>query len=267
MTPVGKDFLHKPIPNVDKNAYRLGLAVNKGIKAKAIEAALIDSPVNYIYWTTFSGKVTPVVRRAFARDRDRYILATGPAFGYFGFQARHFTHRVLKLLKTDYLDILQVHWLGRMSAYSEGVEEELVKLVEEGKVRSIGVSIHDRQRAGKLAAESPLNHFMIRYNAAHPGAEQDIFRYVERSKTNICAYTATRWGKLLKRPKGWQGEIMTPGDCYRFCLSSDYVNVVLTGPKNERQLHENIAALDKGPLSVEEDKWMREFGVSVHGSS
>jgi len=266
MMTVGTDFLQSSIPNVDKTAYRLGLAVNKGINAKAIEAALTDTPVNYIYWTALSGKVTPVVRRALARDRDRYILATGPAFAYFGFQARHFTHRILRLLNTDYLDILQIHWLSRMSAYTQSVEEELVKLLEEGKVRSVGVSIHDRQRAGKLAAESPLNHFMIRYNAAHTGAEKDIFPYVDRSKTNICAYTATRWGKLLERPKGWQGEPMTPGDCYRFCLSSDYVNVVLTGPKNEKQLHENITALEKGPLSPDEDAWMREFGMSVRGA-
>jgi aryl-alcohol dehydrogenase-like predicted oxidoreductase len=187
--------------------------------------------------------------------------------GYFGFQIRRFVHRMLRLLRTDYLDILQIHWLGRMSALSEGVEEALVKLAEEGKVRAVGVSIHDRPRAGELAAESALNHLMIRYNAAHPGAEKDIFPHVDRSRTNICAYTATRWGKLLERPGDWQGEVMTAGDCYRFCLSTDYVNVVLTGPKNEKQLHESIAALEKGPLSAEEDQWMREFGLSVRGSS
>jgi aryl-alcohol dehydrogenase-like predicted oxidoreductase len=261
------DFLQKPIPNVDKTAYRLGLAVTKGIKARAIEAALAHTPVNYLYWTPYSWKVTPVVRRALARDRDRYILATGPLLGYFGFQVRRFAHRILKALRTDYLDILQIHWLGRMSALNESTEEALLTLVEEGKVRAVGVSIHDRPRAGKLAAESALTHLMIRYNAAHPGAEQDIFPHVDRNKTNICAYTATRWGKLLERPAGWQGELMTAGDCYRFCLSSDDVNVVLTGPKNEQQLHENIAALEKGPLSAEEDKWMREFGASVRASS
>lgn len=265
MTEVKTDFLHRVIPNVGKTAYRMGLAVNKGIKAESIETALKETPINYIYWTPFSGKATPVVQRALARDRDQYILATGPTFGYFSYQPRKFTHRMLKLLKTDYLDILQIHWLGRMSAFNQRVEEVLVKLKDEGKVRAIGVSIHDRPRAGKLARESALNHFMIRYNAAHPGAEKDIFPHVDRRFTNICAYTATRWGKLLKRPKGWRGDIMTAGDCYRFCLSSDYVNVVLTGPENEKQLHENIAALDKGVLSAEEDKWIREFGVSVRG--
>jgi len=39
----------------------------------------------------------------------------------------------------------------------------------EGKVRALGVSIHDRPRAGALAEESILDLLMIRYNAAHPG--------------------------------------------------------------------------------------------------
>ena len=267
MTAGNADFLQRPIPKVDKTAYRLGLAVTKGIKARAIEAALTDTPVNYLYWSPISWKVTPVVRRALARDRDRYILATGPLLGYFGFQVRRFAHRMLKALNTDYLDILQIHWLGRMSALNESTEEALLKLVEEGKVRAVGVSIHDRPRAGQLAAESALTHLMIRYNAAHPGAEQDIFPHVDRSRTNTCAYTATRWGKLLERPADWQGEPMSAGDCYRFCLSNDHVNVVLTGPANAQELHENIAALNQGPLSAEEDQWMREFGKRVRASA
>jgi predicted aldo/keto reductase-like oxidoreductase len=59
---------------------------------------------------------------------------------------------------------------------------------------------------------------------------------------------------------------MTAGDCYRFCLSSPHVDVVLMGPKDVGQLRENLAALDRGgPLSAEEDRWMREFGRKVHG--
>ena len=58
---------------------------------------------------------------------------------------------------------------------------------------------------------------------------------------------------------------MTAGDCYRFCLSSPHVEVTLTGPASTAQLDENIAALSKGPLTPEEDTWIREFGKAVHG--
>ena len=121
------------------------------------------------------------------------------------------------------------------------------------------------QRAGQLAATSPLDLLMIRYNAAHPGAERDIFPHRRENKPTILAYTATRWGKLLKRPKGWEGQVMTAGDCYRFQLSNPHVDLALTGPASRAELEQNLDALQKGPLTPEEDKWMREFGKKVHG--
>ena len=48
-----------------------------------------------------------------------------------------------------------------------------MKLKEEGKVRALGVSIHDRRRVGQLAEDSPLDA-LIRYSAVHSSAECDI---------------------------------------------------------------------------------------------
>ena len=106
---------------------------------------------------------------------------------------------------------------------------------------------------------------MIRYNAAHPGAETDIFPKLEKRNPAIVPYTATRWHKLLTRPRGWTGDVPTPGDCYRFCLTNPHVDVVLTAPANAQQLEENVRALAQGPLSEEELAWMYEFGKVVHG--
>jgi aryl-alcohol dehydrogenase-like predicted oxidoreductase len=130
------------------------------------------------------------------------------------------------------------------------------------------VSIHNRKRAGRLAENSPLDMLMIRYNAAHTGAEHDIFPYLAKRRPAIVAYTATRWGGLLKRPKGWDGPLMTASDCYRFCLSNPHVDLVLTGPKNRRQLQENLSHLkENGPLPEQELRWIRDFGQIVHKGS
>jgi aryl-alcohol dehydrogenase-like predicted oxidoreductase len=59
--------------------------------------------------------------------------------------------------------------------------------------------------------------------------------------------------------------VPSAGDCYRFCLSSPHVDVVLTSPANRTQLEENLRALEKGPLSPEEMTAMRAFGAAVHG--
>ncbi len=193
------------------------------------------------------------------------VVATGPTLGYSGGHIRRATDKILQTLDTDYIDILQLFWLGKTSAWTQGTTDALLELRESGKVRRIGVSIHDRERAGRLAADSPLDLLMVRYNAAHPGAERDIFPHVDPARTAVVAYTATRWRKLLKRPRGWKGPVPTAADCYRFCLSHPSVDIVLTGPKNKAQLKENLEGVAKGPMTEEELVWMREFGSVVHG--
>ena len=94
------------------------------------------------------------------------------------------------------------------------------------------------QRAAELARTTSLDLLMIRYNAAHPGAEADIFPHLPDGRHTVIAYTATCWRRLLKRPKGWEGKVPTAADCYRFCLSPPHVDVVLTGPKTVAQLRE-----------------------------
>ena len=107
---------------------------------------------------------------------------------------------------------------------------------------------------------------MIRYNAAHRGAEQDIFPFCSMHNPGIISYTATRWSYLLRPPKGWpkDGRVPSAGECYRFVLSNPNVHVVLTAPRNERQLIENITAVRKGPLVEEDMKFMKDFGDAVH---
>jgi predicted aldo/keto reductase-like oxidoreductase len=58
---------------------------------------------------------------------------------------------------------------------------------------------------------------------------------------------------------------MTAGDCYRFQLTSPHVDVALTGPESRAQMEENLDAVAKGPLTADEEQWMRRFGRAVHG--
>ena len=259
------DFLYRDIPRLGKRVHRLGLAANYGIDQAGIEMAL-ERGMNYVLWTKLKmGALLEPLRRALAQRREQMVVATGPSLAFFGGSVRRAAEAKLKELRTDYLDIFQLFWLGRMSAWTDATTAELVKLREEGKVRAIGVSIHDRERAGRLAEESPLDVFMIRYNAAHPGAERDIFPQLAKRRPTVIAYTATAWRKLLTPPKGWEGPAATAGDCYRFCLSSPHVDVVLCGPGSRAQLEENLAALEKGALSEVEMKQMRRLGKAAHG--
>jgi aryl-alcohol dehydrogenase-like predicted oxidoreductase len=257
------DFKHRDLRGVGKRVFRLGLAANYGIDEAGIRSAF-DRGINYVFFTP-RGAMTKPLRDALSKRRDEIVVACGPLLGWFGGSVRRSAERTLTKLGTDYIDVFQLNWLGVTSSWSDSTLTELRHLKESGKVRALGISIHDRERAGKLAADSPLDLLMIRYNAAHPGAERDIFPHLATRQPHIVAYTATSWRKLLKRPSGWDGNVATAGDCYRFCLSSPHVDVVLTGPATTAQLDDNLAALDKGPFTADEDRWMRELGKAVHG--
>jgi predicted aldo/keto reductase-like oxidoreductase len=259
------DWLYRtPTALHGKSVFRLGLAANFGIDEDGVRAAM-DRGVNLFLWTLRTGGLKSPLRQALKERRESVAVVGYAAIGWFGWGVRSGAEKLLKKLGTDYLDVYQLGWLGVSSAWTSAIERELLHLRDSGKVRALSVSIHDRQRAGQLARSSPLDMLMIRYNAAHPGAEQDIFPSLSAGRPSILAYTATAWRRLLKRPRGWDGGPMTAGDCYRFQLSSPYVDMALMGPANRVQLEENLAALEKGPLSPAEDHWIREFGKAVHG--
>ena len=201
----------------------------------------------------------------------------GGTFGiaYTAGMVRRGVEKALKLLCTDHLDAYLLSWYGKMSFYSDSIQRELQDLKAQGKVLALGTSIHDRRRAGELAADSILDLLMIRYNAKHPGAEQDIFPHLHHRQPALICYTASSRRQLLKPLKGidmppWPGDPREPALpplhpelCYRFCLSNPNVHVTLTGPKNHVQLDQNLDALDRGPLPTEEEAWVREYGKKV----
>jgi aryl-alcohol dehydrogenase-like predicted oxidoreductase len=259
---MANEFTHRRI--LGKSIHRYGISASYGLPEAGVREAL-ELGANYIFWSPAKRFLKTVVKEVVMKDRERFMLATGPILAYVGGSVRRAVEKRLRESGSDYLDVVQVFWAGKMSFLSKSVIGELVKLREEGKARAIGVSIHDRKRAAKLAAESPLDFFMIRYNAAHPGAEVDIFPHLPAKKPIIAAYTATCWTKLLRPHKGWTGPAATAGDCFRFCLTNPNVDVVVSAPKTAAQMRENVKSLELGPLSDEEMARMRTLGKAVHG--
>jgi hypothetical protein len=89
-----------------------------------------------------------------------------------------------------------------------------------------------------LAEENVYDIFHVCYNAAHRGAESEVFdKLHERQRPAIVSYTATRWAQLLNPKKMPPGESpLTATDCYRFALSHPMVDVCMCGPKNAAQM-------------------------------
>lgn len=265
-------FFHIKLPGVGKTVFRMGVAGSYGIDSTDIRWAA-EHGANYWVWGRGFGKVTDGIREVIKHEREKHVVAM-LGWGLFGGQVRWSVENALRKLGTDYLDVFKLGWLGRTSIHSKGIIDTLLKLKREGKILSIGTSIHDRKRAGRLALNSEIDLFMIRYNAKHTGAEQDIFPYLSKRNPAVVSYTALAWGQLIRPIKGidmpsWPGRAsfngppLSPEICYRFVLSNPNVHVVLTGPQNREQLRQNLNALKQGPLEPDEMNWVRQYGQLV----
>ena len=157
--------------------------------------------------------------------------------------------RELRALGLDHADVLLLGWYN--DTPSAGVLERVARLRAKGAFRHLAVSAHRRPAFLDFAADPRYEILHIRYNAAHPGAEHDVFPQLPRDgRPGTVAFTATRWGSLLSARKMPPGEQPLRGrDAYRFVLSNPDFNVCMTGPKNAAELEEALAALDEGPLS------------------
>jgi aryl-alcohol dehydrogenase-like predicted oxidoreductase len=169
----------------------------------------------------------------------------------------------LRNLGLDHADVLLLGLYN--SSPSAAVVERALRLKERGLVRHIAISAHRRPAFLEHATSAQYDIFHVRYSAAHPGAELDLFPLLpSEGRPGIVAYTATRWGQLLDPQRMPRGEAPLRGrDCYRFVLSNSQFNVCMTGPRNASEMREALATLDEGPLSPEEDQHVRSIGQYV----
>lgn len=261
---------HVPLGRTGMMVSRMGLASGYGVPAAAIEKAFHERGVNYFYLSLlWRGRMVRAIRNLGPSRRDDLCIVLAKPIRGGSFRVR-FIDGWLKKLQVERIDGLILQY--QQKPPGPKLVDCVRRLKESGKVRFIGMSSHNRPLFGQVArgeAEAPVDFFQLRYNAAHTGAEEDIFPHLPtKDRPGIVAFTATRWGKLLKPALMPAGEDPPPSaDCYRFVLSHPDVNVCITGAKTADQLEENLKAIDGGPLDGEEMARMRRIGRHVYENS
>lgn len=177
----------------------------------------------------------------------------------------------LAALGTDYVDALTLYYVERPEEWEAiaapgGALEYLRDAKRDGAVRRVGVTSHQRPLAARMARSGLLDLVMVRYNAAHRGAERDVFPVTRSLGLPVIAYTALRWGALLKpTPEDPPGRPAPRApDWYRFVLQNPAVAVTLTAPQTRAALDEGLQVLDaSGPLGDEGYAALAEQGERV----
>jgi len=239
----------------------LGLAGSFGIDADATERAFHELGINYFYVPPrMKGMIAGIRRLVEAGHRDRMVIASGASIPT-GFTVARELRRTLRIVGVDHFDIWELFWVQAHWYVTGRTWPAMVRAREQGLARALGISIHDRPMAVRLTGELDLDLLMIRYNAAHRGAEREIFAELPPVRPAVVAYTATRWGKLLQ-PIGDHGPMTAP-ECYRFALGHPRVSVALCGAASYDELAADVAGVLDGPLPAERLAEVEQFGDAV----
>jgi predicted aldo/keto reductase-like oxidoreductase len=260
---------------------RLGLASrgNTHCRPDDVEYA-VERGVNYLNWCGKPDGLSKAVAELGERRKDVVVAVQFKASG--GEEAAREFDWILREINSDYLDIATFYYVESEGEWETivgpgGAWEVLAQRKREGALRMIGLTSHQRKLAAKWAeATNPntgrrrLDMLMIRYNAAHRGAESDLFPTTDDLGTPVVTFTGLRWKDLLvATPDDPEGFVPpTAPECYRFCLANNSVAVALMAAGNREELEENLALMDDWrPPADQAMKSMREHGnrVRKHG--
>jgi aryl-alcohol dehydrogenase-like predicted oxidoreductase len=241
----------------------LGLGASYGLGGADLERAF-ERGVNLMYWGArrtpgFAEGVTAISQK----HREDLVLVV-QTFARETPKVRESLESALtRLPGAHYADFLL---LGMWDQFPpEAILDEARECQRAGLARKLMVSVHHRATCAQYIACPDIDAIMVRYNAAHDGAERDVFPLLGDQPPGIVAFTATRWGELIDPTLVPTGEVTPRGsDCYRFALSHPGVHACVAGPKNGSELDEAMAALDRGPMTADELAWMRRIGKAVY---
>jgi aryl-alcohol dehydrogenase-like predicted oxidoreductase len=104
----------------------------------------------------------------------------------------------LRRLRTDHIDIYQVHWPDPLVPVEE-IAETMHALFRQGKIRAIGVSNFSLDQVKQFRSVAPLHVLQSPYNLFERGIETDLLPYCRDHKIATFGYGALCRGLLSGR--------------------------------------------------------------------
>jgi aryl-alcohol dehydrogenase-like predicted oxidoreductase len=101
----------------------------------------------------------------------------------------------LKRLKTDVIDLYQIHWPEPDEDIEEGWTA-MAELQKEGKVRWIGVSNFNVKQMARAAQIAPISSLQPPYSLVSPEVEESILPYCLENNVGVIVYSPMKSGLL-----------------------------------------------------------------------
>ena len=225
----------------------------------------LDCGVNYMDTARNyrEGEDEKVIGQAIQGRRDQLILATKTAARR-AEGVRKDLETSLSLLKTEYIDIYQLHHLNtpverEQALSSGGAVEAAQKAQEEGLIRFIGVTGHDWEQIGQAVATGLFDTVLCWYNCAMKEPEEAIFPQALDLNVGVVIMNASRNDRLFSQTG-------TPPEehFYRYVLNHPAVHLTIMGLRSTERFDRIASCLsDKVELINQEESKLEIYGSQM----
>lgn len=240
--------------------------------------AVLDAGINFIDTSPDYGPSEDRIGKWIAHRRNEYFLATkcgcnipktggdnAPGHIWTGAQVRHNIEHSLKRLKTDYVDVWQVHSAEPAELAQSDVLETMLRIKEEGKVRHIAVSMSGRAAGRGYGQLRPyldgdwedFAAIQVWYSALERASEDAMREAANRGKGMIIRGVVRAVEPYASLPefvdKVGLNDLRANGESaaqflLRFAIAHPALHTTIIGTKSLDHLNDNIKAVEAGPL-------------------
>jgi len=247
-------------------------------RAKTILNAVLDAGINFIDTANDYGRSEALIGKYLSSRRSEYRVATkcgcrvtrrdvgtdDTPHDWTRENLFRGLHESLARMRTDYVDIMQLHNPSVEECEQGGLVEALQEMRRQGKVRWIAIST-TLPHLPTFLGWSVFDTFQIPYSALERAHEDWITRVAEAGAGTIIRGGVARGepGAGLGSSERWEkfaeaglDELREPGESrtafmLRFTLSHPGIHTTIVGTMRPEHLAENIEGAMRGPLSPE----------------
>ena len=292
----------RTLGNTDLKVSRLGLGLaeigfelrlKREQQANRVLNQALDAGINFLDTAACYGDSETLIGHSVAHRRDEFVLATKAGHSTNDYPGRSWTaetvrdsiERSLKRMKTDRLDLVQLHSCS-LEVLQEGeVIRALLDAKQAGKTRYVGYS--GDNEAARWAVES--GHFdtlQTSFNVVDQRARIDLFAEAEARGLGIIAKRpianavwgssensdATALHRQRAREMGDMGPVPSAPDdpillALGFTLAHDAIDTAIVGTKNPNHVRSNVEMVEHAlPIAREAvDELHRRYDALVDG--
>jgi len=237
----------------------------------------IDRGMNYIDMMIWTPEHKDVLGGALKGYRNKVILA-----GHLGAaetngqyrrtrdveECEQLWHDLLGRLRTDYVDVLHLHYVDVEDDYerivsSGGVLELALRLKREGKARFLSLSGHNPVLALEAVEGGHLDVLMHPINILGDAesAKKGLCRACANFGIGLVAMKPFAGGDIFQREKP-----ISPIQCISYTLSQPGVSTALVGVKNVEELEADLAFLDATDEEKDFASVIEDFRQGLEGT-